>query len=475
MLRIQNKKSSNSLSKSDSSSNELINVPKRVFPLISEIYTELNSQIGSNTELKISKKKLKQLKVIINQIEGDTKTFSLHVILYLITKIQKISKNKQLIIIDLILNIFNKFILIERCLLQQNIEDIEIFFELDKQFDRCINYFIRKNIIDIEDIKEYINKIDKEITSYLKYKNIDIAKFKKCNKSLNSDTKTLNLIQNGFFDKIRNIFLLFCAKFNITMKPQLYILFNILQYCGDAVCENITSIDTILKIFGIVYQYSKINIEHIKNIIELYCSINRDIKKDKLLNILLQHLKEKEKEKEKEKDKKQKEDVLKYLENESEFKGNTNSKEKSSSDSKKSKSDEVKAPSKKDYFSRYTNPLTRTLNTQIAAIEEYITNKINELDFDAQTTAMLVGTVVIIKKTFQIEGWNSFISSFNKHSRILLGEKLPGKRPETPFQKIVQGKVYLKFNRATFLANTVVFMPFMYKTLTTKLQQYLEP
>ena len=99
---------------------------------------------------------------------------------------------------------------------------------------------------------------------------------------------------------------------------------------------------------------------------------------------------------------------------------------------------------------------------------------VDNLKLDDDTTALLLSSVVLVRKAVQIEGWHSFIKSFNKHSRLLLGEKIPGRKPETPFQKILDGKIYIRLNRATFLSNTLVLMPFMYHTLTKKLQEYLE-
>tara|TARA_Y100000389_G_C17443346_1_gene510033 strand:- start:1024 stop:1284 length:261 start_codon:yes stop_codon:yes gene_type:complete len=86
---------------------------------------------------------------------------------------------------------------------------------------------------------------------------------------------------------------------------------------------------------------------------------------------------------------------------------------------------------------------------------------------------MLLSTVIIVRKSVQIEGWHSFIASFNKHSRLLLGEKIQGRRQETPFQKIINKKLYIRLNISTFLSNVVV-MPFFYYSLTNKLQKYLE-
>ena len=455
-IRSRNSRSTrSSRSLSSSSSNTKVNVPKRTFPLITAIYTELNTQVNENkTDLTVSKKKLKQLKTIIDQIEGNSKTFPIQVILYLIQKIQNAPIKKQPVIIDIILNIFNKFILIEKCLMQQNIKDTEIYAELDKQFDRCIDHFIRENIIYTQEIKNYTDKIDTEITLFLESKSIDITKFKKCNKSFVSNS------QIGFFNKIRNGFLLFCSKFNISMRPEIHTLFNILQYCGDAVCSNIITIDTVLRIFSIMYQYTDVNVEHIKNVLELYCAVNKDIKKNKLLNSLLQKLKDKKKEVPKE----QKENLLDFYKENGEYKTPDSSKN----------NEEQKPPTKKEYFSRYSNPLTKTLNTQIAKMEEYISNKIKELKLDDDTTTLLLSSVIIVKKSVQIEGWHSFIASFNKHSRLLLGEKFPGKKPETPFQKIINGKLYIRLNRSTFLSNIVVVMPFFYYSLTNKIQAYLE-
>ena len=139
-----------------------------------------------------------------------------------------------------------------------------------------------------------------------------------------------------------------------------------------------------------------------------------------------------------------------------------------------SNEEEQKPPTKKEYFSRYSNPLTRTVNNQITKMEEFISNKIKELKLDDETTTLLLSSVIVVRKAVQIEGWHSFIKSFNKHSRLLLGEKIQGRKPETPFQKILDGKIYIRLNRATFLSNTLVLMPFMYHTLTKKLQAYLE-
>ena len=107
-------------------------------------------------------------------------------------------------------------------------------------------------------------------------------------------------------------------------------------------------------------------------------------------------------------------------------------------------------------------------------MEEFISDKIKQLKLDDDTTNMLLSTVIIVRKSVQIEGWHSFIASFNKHSRLLLGEKIPGRKPETPFQKIINGKLYIRLNRSTFLSNIVVVMPLFYYSLTNKLQKYLE-
>ena len=61
--------------------------------------------------------------------------------------------------------------------MQQNIKDTEIYAELDKQFDRCIDHFIRENIIYTQEIKNYTDKIDTEITLFLELKSIEMLKF----------------------------------------------------------------------------------------------------------------------------------------------------------------------------------------------------------------------------------------------------------------------------------------------------------
>ena len=68
-IRSRNSRSTkSSRSLSSSSSNSKVNVPKRTFPLITAIYTELNTQVNENkTDLTVSKKKLKQLKTIIDR------------------------------------------------------------------------------------------------------------------------------------------------------------------------------------------------------------------------------------------------------------------------------------------------------------------------------------------------------------------------------------------------------------------------
>lgn len=55
MLSIRQHRSCRSLS--SSSSNTKVNVPKRTFPLIQDIYTELNTQVNENkANLTVSKK-----------------------------------------------------------------------------------------------------------------------------------------------------------------------------------------------------------------------------------------------------------------------------------------------------------------------------------------------------------------------------------------------------------------------------------
>lgn len=62
MLAIRSRNSRSSRSLSSSLNNDKINVPKRTFPLITAIYTELNTQVNENkTNLTVSKRKLKQL------------------------------------------------------------------------------------------------------------------------------------------------------------------------------------------------------------------------------------------------------------------------------------------------------------------------------------------------------------------------------------------------------------------------------
>ena len=132
---------------------------------------------------------------------------------------------------------------------------------------------------------------------------------------------------------------------------------------------------------------------------------------------------------------------------------------------------EAKKPDIKDFYSRHSGVLTRTINQQISKIHDFINKKLEESNLEAETTGLLLSAVVIIKKSVQIEGWHGFVISVNKHTRIMLGEKFKGPVPEHWFEKIKLGKVYPRLNRSTLLANVIVIMPFACQTLINKLSR----
>ena len=79
--------------------------------MITRIYNELKTD-----PTKISKKNFDQLKTFVEDVNNDGKKYSNHLLLYLIKKIQQASHQNQSIIIDHIVSIFEKFIIIEKCI-----------------------------------------------------------------------------------------------------------------------------------------------------------------------------------------------------------------------------------------------------------------------------------------------------------------------------------------------------------------------
>ena len=172
-------------------------------------------------------------------------------------------------------------------------------------FDECLNHFARKNIIDIEKVNEYKIYIDESINKFLKKINITdekVEEFKKCN--IRFDSISSHTGNKGFFYKIKNGFLILCSKMNITMSPKLHIMFGILQYWGDMICNHKVSIEILLEILKVMYKCSNVDTKNMMQMIDIYCSINRDIKHDKLLKLLYKEIESKRKDIPKEQNKK---------------------------------------------------------------------------------------------------------------------------------------------------------------------------
>eukprot|EP00960_Hanusia_phi_P055845 763077-Hanusia_phi.AAC.3 len=374
-------------------------------------------------------------------------------------KLQKSNEEKQKIYLKSILFIFDKFITIEKCLLSNNVYNPDVLMQIDGLFDTWIERLIKKSFNN-NFLEEFNTSVNNSLDAILSTEHINIDAFRRC---LSDDAQDTTL-ENGIFINIRNVFLMLARRFGLALPTPVFIVFSIIQYCGDAVCKNATNIETVLKILSKFYFMNDIMLGHIKSAIELYCSINKTIRYDKVLKFLL-HQVDTYEQPEKNARKRERElneyAINDIMENHNKIENEENEAEES-------------PPKKKDYFSRRSGTMTRCINNMIKTTEEFVTEKINSLNLDGETTSVLLGTMIAVKKSIQIEGWDGFIRSFNRHARLMLGEKFPGKTPETPFKKLISGKVFIRLNRHTFLANMTVLLPFAYPMLMKHVSKYLE-
>lgn len=443
-------------------SHQRINMPRYAFPLLQNIYYDLQSQINANPNtpnLTINKHSYNDLKSILNRIDNNGFHIPIHTILFLIKRLQKAKKDQQQKYIKSILFIFDKFITIEKCLLLQELSDHTTLYKIDQLFDTWLERLIRTKISD--DFLETFNEsVHKSLDEILKNQNINLKELHKCLMEFTGDMT----LQNGIFINIRNVFLIFARKFGLIMPPPLYTAFSIIQYCGDVVCKNIVNIDIVMRIFATFYVENENVLSYIRTALELYCAVNKNIQTDKLLRWVMKYLEENKRKKPYISDQELYEDAHKRMLELFE-RGSPN---------RPSEQEESKKLKKTSFFSKHSGTLTRSINGLIKRTEAFVEDKINRLNLDAETTAVLMGTMIAIKKSIQIEGWEGFIRSFNRHSRMMLGEKFPGKVPETPFVKLMSGKVFMRLNRNTFLANMTVLLPFAYPLIIKRFGSFID-
>ena len=444
---------------------------------------------------------------------------SLDVLLVLVGKLQKYTGRKQHRKLKQILMVIDKFVAIEKCLIgkiesQQTLRD-KLVYDLDVLFEAFL--------IDVISSEEEWTPTS--IQSKLKRRLTAVSEqdlhpmIEQCSEEPTEiiiETRT----STSLYVKIRNELLLLCNEFAVQLPTPLTITMEYIRSMGKLVCEHSTSIENIISVF-VMMGHSKNNAILISGLVKFYCDMQKDAKMSSITRFLLLLVQFK-KAQDKEAKKKQNTLVPEVIENANKAKKVMNdsqhetimrilemnlamgiplteeekaylkehsststihsvsSREKVQSNPSREKPMKEEKPTKEKplipipsgpknpatLFGKYTSLPGKATAIADISIIQYVKDMINDLDIDTPTAGLLLTGFFALRRSFQIEGWNTFVRSFQYHLRKKLGEKQKGREPTPPIKLLSYGRtnfekekqVYLALNRATLSTNVMMMV-----------------
>jgi hypothetical protein len=481
---------------------------------------------------------LKNLLVQIEQKISTRKTsktnsygVSLDVLLLLIGKLQKQSGKQQHIKLRQLLMVMDKFIAIEKCLIgkiesQQSFRD-KLVYDLDVLFESFL--------IDVISSQEEWSPAS--IQNKLKRRLISVSEndlhpmIEQCSEEIPVgviETRT----NTSLYVKIRNELLLLCNEFGVQLPTPLTITMEYIRGASKLMCEHTISIENIIAVF-VMSGYSKKNALLISGLIKFYCDMQKDAKMSsvtRFLLVLAQFKKSQEKQIKKQQgtyvsealdfakkaekvvNKKTDSTFVQLLkmnqslglplskEDEEYLKQHAMSTSVSQRVTYATPRESRRSPSEKDketekenkipiprgpranpysLYGKYTSILGRSTNILDAGLIQSVKNMIDDFELEPITAGFLLTGFFALRRSFQIEGWNSLVRSYNYQLRSSLGEKLKGRRPQDPIKLLSSGrwgeealeekKVFLTLNRGTLISNIMLMGTTVYSYVTYKL------
>lgn len=516
-----------------------IPIPAYAFPKLKKMVEDLQVQLTEdNTKsiLWLTSDQYMFLKNLLIQIEQKishkkvpkTSSYgvSLDVLLVLVGKLQRYTGKEQHRKLKQILMVIDKFVAIEKCLIgkiesQQTLRD-KLIYDLDVLFEAFL--------IDVISSEEEWTPTS--IQSKLKRRLTAVSEqdlhpmIEQCSeepKEIIIETRT----STSLYVKIRNELLLLCNEFAVQLPTPLTITMEYIRNAGKVLCEHTTSIENIISVF-VMMGHSKKNAILISGLVKFYCDMQKDAKMSSItrfLFVLAQFKKAQDKQAKKEQNilvpeiidsaKKAEKimnkdgnrtliDILRtkqsmgmplseeeraYLKQFSSTSTpviqQASLREEIRSKPSKEKPTKEKPPipipsgpkNPATLFGKYTSLPGKATAIADISIIQYVKDMINDLDIDTPTAGLLLTGFFALRRSFQIEGWNTFVRSFQYHLRKKLGEKQKGREPTTPSKLLSYGRtdfdkekqVYLALNRATVGTNAMLIIGSFWSYLNIKI------
>lgn len=504
-----------------------IPIPAYAFPKLKKMVEDLQVQLTEdNTKslLWLTSEQYIFLKNLLVQIEQKishkkvpkTASYgvSLDVLLVLVGKLQKYTGRTQHRKLKQILMVIDKFVAIEKCLIgkiesQQTLRD-KLVYDLDVLFEAFL--------IDVISSEEEWTPVS--IQSKLKRRLTAVSEqdlhpmIEQCSeepKEIIIETRT----STSLYVKVRNELLLLCNEFAVQLPTPLTITMEYIRNASKVLCEHTTSIENIISVF-VMMGHSKNNAILISGLVKFYCDMQKDAKMSSItrfLLLLVQFKKAQDKEAKKKqntlvpetikfanKAKKvmndsQHETIMRILEmnlamgiplteEEKAYLKEHSSTPSTSVIHQASPREEVQSKSSKEkptkekplipipsgpknpatLFGKYTSLPGKATAIADISIIKFVKDMVEELD--APTAGLVLTGFFALRRSFQIEGWNTLVRSFQYHLRKKLGEKLKGREPTPPIKLLSYGRtdfdkekqVYLALNRATLSTNVMMMI-----------------
>lgn len=458
---------------------------------------------------------------------------SIDILLLLVGKLQNYTSKQQQTKLKQLLMVMDKFVAIEKCLIgkieaesKQALRD-KLVYDLDVLFEAFLI-----DVISSDDDWTPVsiqNKLRRRLTAVSEQDlHPIIATCTEEGQGVIGVIDITTRTSSSLYVKVRNELLLLCNEFGVQLPTPLTVTLEFVRGASKIFCEHAASIENIISVFAMM-GYSKKNAHLISGLVKFYCDImHKDAKMSsvtRFLLVLAQYKKAADKAKKEEKanhtlvsetvqfaekagkvvNKKPETSHLdemyrslgmpRYEESNLQHAPASSAlaskpqiaspkaakKQETASKGEENKIPTPRGPRANPYalYGKHSHVLGRTTNIMDSELITSVKESIANFELDPATAGFLLTGFYALRRSFQIEGWNALVRSFNYHVRSKLGEKMRGREPKPPMtllsygrwnkEEIKEKQVYLALNRSTLVSNIMLMGATFYSFVTVKI------
>ena len=448
---------------------QLFKFPAYDFPKLHQISEDLRRQYEFPSDVPKSEQLLTldpedyiYLKGIIKNIDkkqGKHYTINYEALILLTLRLRGFSKKIQETEMYNIIRVMEDFAHIEKCLVSRYKHGEKLYkmmHSLDVTFENWLYILLKKT----GSVGSYTWR--KHFTEYRNLLQVDLQRIDNgidiCFAQEEAQPRESNkLLQTGvsngrireFYNTLRNEFMISCYNLGIQLPERFVVTFEFIRQISEVICNSQTTIDISLK-FIEKYGFPKTESRFIYALVIFYCNFRKRIQLNDIIQIMMATKEYK--------DKLSQPMINKYEKVATKQKLNkvpdTFEEAEQIEQAQQAEQAPYEEKKKTDLLTKNSTQLTKTFNyisnNGMGTLQDYI---MNTEYISNEGKACVIYALYAIKKSFQIEAWNQFSNSVNKHSQIALGRVYKGRVPEHPIELIKQGKLIPVLRRDLALGN----------------------